>query len=92
MGQKGSKEVNESCLRPHHPHKCSDVDLRKLKALIKQGKLAPCFPPEEEENDEVLSYSQEPLACTWMQLRTRCSRPSSRLGELFNAMHNDEKN
>jgi len=58
MGQKGSKvEVNESCLKPHHPHKCSDVDLRKLKALIKQGKLAPCFPPEEEENEEVILQS-----------------------------------
>ena len=51
MGQKGSKiVVSETCLRPHHAHKCSDVDLRKLRALIKTGKLAPCFLPYEGED------------------------------------------
>ena len=51
MGQKPSKlEVAESCLKPHHPHKCSDVDLRKLRALIKSGKLSPCYLPYEGED------------------------------------------
>lgn len=51
MGQKGSKVVvAESCLKPHHAHKCSDVDLKKLRAFIKTGKLAPCFEPYEGED------------------------------------------
>ena len=51
MGQKGSKVfVAEDWLRPHHAHKCSDVDLKKLRAFIKTGKLAPCFIPYEGED------------------------------------------
>lgn len=51
MGQKGSKVfVAEDCLRPHHAHKCSDVDLKKLRAFIKTGKLAPCFIPYEGDD------------------------------------------
>ena len=51
MGQKGSKiVVAENCLKPHHAHKCSDVDLKKLRAFIKTGKLAPCFEPYEGED------------------------------------------
>lgn len=51
MGQKNSKVVvAENCLKPHHAHKCSDVDLKKLRAFIKTGKLAPCFEPYEGED------------------------------------------
>lgn len=63
MGQKPTKlEVAEQCLKPHQPHKCSDVDLRKLKTLIKAGKLAPCNIPYEGEDWDSKGVSH-PVPC-----------------------------
>uniref|UniRef100_A0A061R3V2 Ring u-box domain-containing protein n=1 Tax=Tetraselmis sp. GSL018 TaxID=582737 RepID=A0A061R3V2_9CHLO len=58
MGQKLSRGgVNEAWLRPSGMYPTSDVNLKKLRRLILKGKLAPCYPAQEEEpklNDEAL--------------------------------------
>ena len=52
MGQKSSKPCAEY-FPPQNPYCYSEVDLRKLKRLTKDRKLAPCFPGIESEDTEV---------------------------------------
>ncbi|KAA6426518.1 MAG: hypothetical protein FRX49_03628 [Trebouxia sp. A1-2] len=55
MGQKSSKapQVEARYLAPQKLYCYSEVDLRKLRKLIKDRKLAPCFPGVDSESREV---------------------------------------
>ena len=44
--------VNPQFMRPQGFHDPNDVDLKKLRLLIKHGKLAPCYPGREMADDE----------------------------------------
>lgn len=51
MGQKTSKlDFADALLKPHGQHRFTDVDLRKLKTLVRAGKLAPCYGPYEGDD------------------------------------------
>jgi len=56
MGQKSSKapQVEARYLAPQKLYCYSEVDLRKLRKLIKDRKLAPCFPGVDSESREVV--------------------------------------
>lgn len=56
MGQKNSKapQVETRYLAPQKLYCYSEVDLRKLRKLIKDRKLAPCFPGVDSESREVV--------------------------------------
>ena len=60
MGQKPSKQpqVDPRYLAPQKLHCFNEVDLRKLRRLIKDRKLAPCCPGVDSESREVI------LGCT----------------------------
>ncbi|KAL0041701.1 hypothetical protein WJX79_001282 [Trebouxia sp. C0005] len=55
MGQKSSKapQVEARYLAPQKLYCYSEVDLRKLRKLIKDRKLAPCFPGVDSESREL---------------------------------------
>lgn len=63
MGQKSSKQpqVDPRHLAPQKLHCFNEVDLRKLKRLIKDRKLAPCCPGVDSESREVI------LGCTCLR-------------------------
>ena len=44
--------VDPQFMRPQGFHDPNDVDLKKLRLLIKHGKLAPCYPGREMADDE----------------------------------------
>ena len=56
MGQKSSKapRVDPRYFAPQKLYCYSEVDLRKLRRLIKDNKLAPCFPGADSEDQEVI--------------------------------------
>lgn len=56
MGQKSSKQprVDSRYLAPQKLSCFNEVDLRKLRRLIKDRKLAPCFPGVDSESREVI--------------------------------------
>lgn len=56
MGQKSSKQpqVDARYLAPQTLCCFNEVDLRKLRRLIKDRKLAPCFPGIDSESREVI--------------------------------------
>ena len=56
MGQKNSKQpqVDPRYLAPQKMYCYNEVDLRKLRRLIKDRKLAPCFPGVDSESQEVI--------------------------------------
>lgn len=55
MGQKSSKasQIEPRYLAPQKLYCYSEVDLKKLRKLIKDRKLAPCFPGLDTESREV---------------------------------------
>ncbi|DBA84088.1 hypothetical protein WJX77_008642 [Trebouxia sp. C0004] len=55
MGQKSSKapQIEARYLAPQKLYCYSEVDLRKLRKLIKDRKLAPCFPGVDSESREL---------------------------------------
>ena len=58
MGQKGSKlQVAEEFLKPRGLYQCSDVDVKKLRKLILDGKLAPCYCPSEAAEERSVDVS-----------------------------------
>ena len=66
MGQKSSKTaepIDSRFLAPQKLYCYNEVDLRKLRRLIKDRKLAPCFygiDPDTQQEDcgEVQNYAQ----------------------------------
>ena len=56
MGQKSSKppRVDPRFFAPQKLYCYNEVDLRKLRRLIKDNKLAPCFPGQDSESQEVI--------------------------------------
>lgn len=56
MGQKSSKPppVDSRYLAPQKLRNFTEVDLRKLRRLIKDRKLAPCCPGVDSESREVI--------------------------------------
>lgn len=49
MGNKLGRKVEEKYTRPHGLYHHKDVDHKKLRKLILDNKLAPCYPGEEDE-------------------------------------------
>ena len=61
MGQKSSKQppVDTRHLAPQKLRNFTEVDLRKLRRLIKDRKLAPCCPGVDSEAREVILHALE---------------------------------
>lgn len=82
MGQKSSKppRVDPRFFAPQKLYCYNEVDLRKLRRLIKDNKLAPCFPGEDSESQELedcpicfLSYpSLNRAVCCHKPICTEC--------------------
>ena len=50
--RKPHEAVDPQFMRPQGFYDPDDVDLKKLRRLIKHGKLAPCYPGRERADDE----------------------------------------
>ena len=53
--RKSYPSVDPQFTKPQGMYDEDDIDLRKLRKLIKRGKLAPCYPGREFPNDESVS-------------------------------------
>ena len=68
MGQRSSKapQIEARYFAPQKLYCYDEVDLRKLRKLIKDFKVAPCFPGVDSESCEVVTlfnFAYRPAAC-----------------------------
>ena len=88
MGQKSSKQpqVDPRYLAPQKLYCYNEVDLRKLRRLIKDRKLAPCFPGVDSESQEVILEPLCPKATCGISSVHLTSWVSSAVGGLPNLL------